>query len=143
MRLPSVFDRRGLFRFFSEYGACIVGRAAMAGLDYTRAYQESFRRGWELRLEPDDDPDLSTHEYWCSQERHELAQAKQGARFAWPYTRHSHEIWYVTLRDEKGGVLASLGGVIDPSDADLMLLEAELADEVLAREREIDRVWAN
>lgn len=100
-------------RFFREHGAQLVGHASRVGLDLARAEREMEKRGWTVEWHWDDDADWS----WMDER-----QRKQ-----------EHEVYYAVLKDRKGEVLASLGGIFDPDNKYRRVVEAELASEALSR----------
>ena len=77
------------------------------------AEKEAERRGWRVEWEDEISPDLS----WMDDD--ERAE--------------SHEVLTAVLRDENGGVLASLGNITEPDRNYGRVVEAELALEALDR----------
>jgi hypothetical protein len=110
------------YRFFFDNAGYIVGHRAECALSLARAEQYARDNDWQAEWVWDDDADLS----WMS-------DAEQ---------REPHEVYGCVLKDENGNVLASLWGITDPDNAYMRVIEAELADESLHNEQQINRVYA-
>jgi hypothetical protein len=87
-----------------------------------RAEAEAERRGWTYDWSFDEDPDIS---WMTDKQRKEVETGKV-------------EILQVLLRDERGKVLESLGGIVlqgrrNTKDPYARVVEAELAAEALSR----------
>jgi hypothetical protein len=119
------------WRFFLENAgyATPPGRAVCA-LELARAEQWAEQEGIEFRLEDDPDADASFVETWP--QRYQNAWKKQ-----------SHSCYSVTCYRpcpdhgwdcKHKEVLASLGGIFDPTDDYLRVVRAELALESMPKE---------
>ena len=93
----------------------VVGQRALGAAALARAEDRASYEGVRFEWETDWDTDLGDHEYWCS-------DAQRGID-------HAHECYTVRARVDDE-VLASIGGVIEPSTAYARVIEAELALEI-------------
>lgn len=145
---------REAFRFFRANAGGWVGHNAETALHLARAEAYAEDQGWEVSWEPDD-YGWEDHDDWCPV----AALAKRGrlpngeeSQSAWHLRQHAceHEIACAVLRDRpeiqttyRGGrageVLASLGAIIDASDAYKRVVAAELASEALAEIKQRER----
>lgn len=82
-----------------------------------RAEQAARERGWSVTWEDDADADPCWNEDACDK----------------GHMPHSHECLQATLYDADGDMLASLGGIYEPSRDYTRVVEAELASEALDR----------
>lgn len=119
--------RRGLIRdmrFFREHS----GGSSRRGLDLARAEREASRRGWVVTWEPDNDADLSWMDDEQRKESHEVYVA-----VLWDTDPSAFSETWGRSRRAQEHVLASLGGIVDPDQKYMRVVEAELASEALAR----------
>lgn len=83
------------------------------GRELARAEQQARRRGWTVEWDYDPEPyDPGDNTDYVP-----------------------NEVYWARLVDQDGETLASLGGIDDPTPEYRRVVEAELADEALARER--------
>jgi hypothetical protein len=101
--------------FFKRHAGGIVGEASKGALALARAERYARDHDWETEWKWDDDADWS----WLDQKGFEKEKAKD------------HEVYYAVLRNKNGTVLASLGGIFDPSREYQRVVEAELALEAM------------
>ena len=104
------------FRFFRKHAGYIVGENAKGALQLARAEALATQLNWACTWEGDDDPDYSFVDMW-------------GEKYRKEFNSRSHECFVAILRDENRKVVASLGGIIDPDNAYMRVIEAELASE--------------
>jgi hypothetical protein len=119
------------WRFFLENADyCTPPGRAMCAPELARAEQWADEERIEFRLEDDLDPDDSFVETWPARDQK-----------AWK--EQSHSCYSATCyrpRPVHGGdckhkeVLASLGGIFDPTDDYLRVVRAELASEAIPQE---------
>jgi hypothetical protein len=102
-------------RFFQRHGGGVVGHAMEGGLDLARAERYAQQHGWTVTWEDDPDADWS----WLDQPGFEKERDRP------------HEVYFAVLRDAKGKVLASLGGIFDPDEKYMRVVASELALEAL------------
>jgi len=116
-----MMDRKlqNAFRFFYANAGYIVGKRAVGAIALARAERWASQLGYEYRwnFEQENYNDfLGDHAYWCADER--------------ASRQHEHEVFYCVL-ETHGRILASLGGIIDPTYASCRVIEAELALEAM------------
>ena len=117
--------RAGLIRdvrFFREHVGGVVGEAERGGLALTRAERYAADHGWTVVWEDDPDADWS----WMTEREQ----------------KQPHEVYVALLYDRdpadrtsrlRPRILASLGGIFDPSPQYRRVVEAELALEAMPR----------
>lgn len=111
---------RQAWRFFHTHAGYIVGERALCA--WRLALAERHAEAYGVTFEWDGDYGdyhgaLGDHAYWCAEER-------QGIK-------HAHEVLSCVARDARRNVIASIGGVIDPSREYARVIQAELAVEAL------------
>jgi hypothetical protein len=147
------------YRFFRKHGGSIVGREVESAASYAHDEVAARAAGIEFRWEPDQDAwgavdMLGDHEHWCNDARREAAGYTEAAPLRLRGKRpipvsgerdygraancHSHEVEVCDAYDASGEFLTSLGGVIDPTDTDRRVVEAEVAGMALEIVRERD-----
>jgi hypothetical protein len=114
-RLKVAPELRRAYEFFKEHAGYVVGERAAGALVLAKAEAEAKSRVWLVEWEPDEDADWS----WMDQPGFEDELAR------------SHEVYAAVLRDEDGDILASLGGIFDPSREYRRVVNAELVAEAL------------
>lgn len=107
---PSVTLRRAV-AFFRKYAGHVVGRQMANALDLARAESYGHAHDWRVSWEGDPDADWS---WMDATER-----------------KRDHEVESAVLRDRRGKVLASLGGIFDADQNYRRVVEAELMAEAL------------
>jgi len=100
------------FRFFATHAGGVVGRNAQTALELAKAEALAEKAGWVVSWEPDADADWS----WMSD-----AEKKK-----------DHDVEVATIRNSRGVVLGSLGGIFDADRNYRRVVGAELALEALA-----------
>ena len=110
------------YRFFFAYAGYIVGQRAQCALGLARAEQYARDNGWEAEWVADDCPDVS----WMSDEERQ----------------DPHEVLGCILRDANGNVLASLWGITDPTVGYMRVVAAELSEEAIHNEQQLNRACA-
>jgi hypothetical protein len=124
------------YRFFRAHAGGWVGHNAQGALALVHAERAAEILGWAYGWFGDDDADLGDHAIWCPDERREQAGYQRDGsncpRFNPSFlVAHAHYAYVCILKDARGEVLESLGGVIDPDDAYRRVIEAELASEAI------------
>lgn len=108
-------DRKA-YAFFKKAAGYVVGERSMGALKLAKAECEMERRGWRVRWEFDQEPDLS----WMDDEEREAVR----------------EVLCAILEDSGGNQLGpSLCGIVDPDRAYARVIEAELALEALGERK--------
>ena len=143
------------YLFFKEWAGYSTppGRSACA-LELAKAERFAWREGlryfWREGDEYLDYQDmLGDHEYWCKDAKRERAgYSDDGVQYPRNCLHHEHEIEtcylaapsdqddWVTDPDHPIKVLASLCGIIDPSQEYRRVVEAELALEIMRERKE-------
>lgn len=100
--------------FFRKHAGSVIGREEENARALAHAEQEATARGWNVEWSHDP-------EGWDSLGDIDPETVK--------------EVLSAVLRDENGGVLASLGSIVDPDRAYGRVVEAELALEALSEQR--------
>ena len=106
----------GAERFFYDNAGYVVGKRRECAEALAHAEAVAAAEGWEVQWEFDPEPYSTV----------------QGENEPDP-----KEVLCAVLLDAAGNVLASLGGIADPSRAYGRVVEAELASEALARAAEL------
>jgi hypothetical protein len=120
--------RRSTWRFFLENAgyATPPGRAVCA-LELARGEQWAERNGIEFRLEDDLDADASFVDTWPLKEQREWKKRDHSCCRMVCYRPCPDHGWDCRHKE----VLASLGGIFDPTDDYLRVVRAELALEAM------------
>ena len=119
------------WRFFLENAgyATPPGRAVCA-LELARAERWAEQEGIEFRLEDDPDADASFVETWPVRDQEAWRKQTHACYCMICYKPCPEHGWDCKHKE----VLASLGGIFDPTDDYLRIVRAELALEAMPRE---------
>ena len=116
------------YRSFVANAGYVVGHRAECALNLARAEQCARDNDWNAEWERDADGCIG-----C-----DCGNANCKCNSGEP-----HEVLGCVLKDSDGNHLASLWGICEPDNAYRRVVEAELAAEAMANERELNRIIAD